>query len=172
MKQLATARAVISIWTSNSIRSDCVRSEAGTAKREGKLIPVKTPDVAYANIPLPFGEMHTENVASTDLIRAAVIAQLAKPAVHPTAWALLTKGFKYEILTWFGIVGGALTLFGALDAALKLAPATNSELERVDTCVLAVGIRAAARATARGGVMTFHSAEKFGGNPSVEAGRR
>jgi hypothetical protein len=121
MKQLAAARAVISIWTSNSIRSDWVRAEAGTAKREGKLIPVKTPDVAYADIPLPFGEMHTENVASTDLIRAAVVAQLAKPAVQPTAWALLTKGSKYEILTWVGIVGGALTLFGNLDAVLKLA---------------------------------------------------
>src|SRR5262249_42762575 len=61
------------------------------------------------------------NVASTDLIRAAVVAQLAKPAVQPTRWALLTKGFKYEILTWVGIVGGALTLFGNLDAVLKLA---------------------------------------------------
>jgi hypothetical protein len=121
MKQLAAARAVISIWTSNSIRSDWVRAEAGAAKNEGKLIPVKTSDVAYADIPLPFGEMHTENVASTDLIRAAIVAQLAKPAVQPTAWALLRKGFKYEILTWVGIVGGALTLFGNLDAVLKLA---------------------------------------------------
>src|SRR5262249_23783573 len=72
---------------------------------DGKLIPVKTPDVAYADIPLPFGEMHTENVASTDLIRAAVVAQLAKPAVQPTAGALLTKGFKWELLTWWGIIG-------------------------------------------------------------------
>ena len=32
-----------------------------------------SPDVAYADIPLPFGQMHTENVASTDLIRAAVV---------------------------------------------------------------------------------------------------
>jgi len=77
MKQLVAARAVIAIWTPNSIRSDWVRAEAGTAKREGKLIPVKTADVAYADIPLPFGKMHTENVASTDLIRAAVVAQLA-----------------------------------------------------------------------------------------------
>jgi hypothetical protein len=46
---------------------------------------------------------------------------LAKPAVEPSAAALLAKGFKYELLTWFGIVGGALTLFGNLDAMLKLA---------------------------------------------------
>jgi hypothetical protein len=121
MKQLAAARAVISIWTPNSIRSDWVRAEAGRAKADGKLIPVKTPDVAYGDIPLPFGEMHTENVGSTELIRAAIVAQLDKPAVQPTAWALLTKGFKGEILTWLGIGGGALTLFGNLDAVLKLA---------------------------------------------------
>lgn len=65
--------------------------------------------------------MHTENIASIDLIRAAVVAQLAKPAVEPTAWGLLTKGFKYEVLTWVGIVGGALTLFTNLGAVLKLA---------------------------------------------------
>src|SRR5499426_3542079 len=85
MKQLAAARAVISIWTPNSIRSDWVRAEAGTAKKEGKLIPVKTPDVAYADIPLPFGEMHTENLEASQLIRAAVVAQLAKPTLQQSA---------------------------------------------------------------------------------------
>src|SRR6516225_6378221 len=121
MKQLASARAVITIWTPNSIRSDWVRAEAGTAKNEGKLIPVKTPDVAYADIPLPFGEMHTENLEASQLIRAAVVAQLAKPAVEPSDAALLTKGFKYELLTWVGIVGGALTLFTNLGSVVKLA---------------------------------------------------
>jgi hypothetical protein len=81
MKQLAAARAVITIWSENSIKSDWVRAEAGRAKAEGKLVPVKTPELTYADIPLPFGEMHTENVSSTDLIRAAIVAQLAKPAV-------------------------------------------------------------------------------------------
>jgi hypothetical protein len=121
MKQLVSARAVIAIWTPNSIKSDWVRAEAGTAKKEGKLIPVKTSDVAYADIPLPFGEMHTENLEANQLIRAAVVAQLAKPAVEPSAWAFLTKGFKYELLTWLGIVGGALTLFTNLAGVLKLA---------------------------------------------------
>jgi TIR domain len=121
MKQLAAARAVITIWTPNSIKSDWVRAEAGAAKKDGKLIPVKTSDVAYGDIPLPFGKMHTENVGSTELIRAAVVAQLAKPQVEPTAWALLGKGFKYEVLTWIGIVGGALTLFTNLSSVLKLA---------------------------------------------------
>jgi hypothetical protein len=125
MKQLVSARAVIAIWTPNSIRSDWVRAEAGTAKKEGKLIPVKTPDVAYADIPLPFGEMHTENLEASELIRAAVVAQLAKPAVEPTPWASLTKGFKWELLSWWGIIGGAITLFVAISTTLKLADWTR-----------------------------------------------
>ena len=98
-------------------------------KAEGKLIPVKTPDVAYADIPLPFGEMHTENVGSTDLIRAAVVAQLAKPAMEPSAAALLMKDLKYELLTWFGIIGAVLTLFSAYSAALMLAPLAQKLVE-------------------------------------------
>jgi hypothetical protein len=129
MKQLAAARAVISIWTPSSIKSDWVRAEAGRAKADGKLIPVKTADVAYADIPLPFGEMHTENVGSTDLIRAAVVAQLAKPAVEPSAWGLLTKGFKYELLTWWGITGGAITLFVAISTSPTLLARADEVIE-------------------------------------------
>src|SRR6201982_1387670 len=111
MKQLAAARAVVTIWSPNSIQSDWVRAEAGRAKADGKLIPVKTPEVAYADIPLPFGEMHTENVSSTDLIRGAIVAQLAKPSVPQTPFWQITKTFKYQLLTWIGIVGSAITLF-------------------------------------------------------------
>ena len=119
MKQLDAARTVITIWTPNSIKSGWVRAEAERANAKGKLIPVKTSELTYADIPLPFGEMHTEDIASTDLIRAAIVAQLAKPAVEPTAWTLLTKAFKYELLTWLGIIGGALTLFTNISATLK-----------------------------------------------------
>src|ERR1700680_1974808 len=77
MSQLAGAPAVITLGTENSVRSDWVRAEAGRAKAEGKLIPVKTPALTYADIPLPFGEMHTESTSALDLIRAAVVAQLA-----------------------------------------------------------------------------------------------
>jgi hypothetical protein len=59
MKQLAAARAVITIWSPSSIKSDWV------SKADGKLIPVKTPEVGYADIPLPFGEMHTEKPTPT-----------------------------------------------------------------------------------------------------------
>jgi TIR domain len=121
MKQLAAARAVITIWTDNSIKSDWVRAEAGRAKAEGKLIPVKSADVAYADIPLPFGEMHTENVGSTDLIKAAVVSQLSKPAAQESPFWQVTNTLKYQILTWICIVGSAITLFANLNGVLDLA---------------------------------------------------
>ena len=122
MTELGRARAVIVIWTDASIKSDWVRSEAGRAQADRKLIPVKLAHLTYKDLPPPFDVLHTENVSEHDKIRAAVVAQLAKPAVEPSAMALLTKGFKYELLTWWGIIGGALTLFGAISSVLKLAP--------------------------------------------------
>src|SRR5262249_41526888 len=115
MKQLAAARTVITIWTENSVKSDWVRAEAGRAKADGKLIPVKTSDLAHSDIPLPFGEMHTENVASTELIRAAIAARLTKPAVPAVSHSLSRP------LIWIGIVGGAITLFTNLSGILSLA---------------------------------------------------
>jgi hypothetical protein len=117
MTELGRARAVIVIWTDASVKSDWVRSEAGRAQADRKLIPHLT----YKDLPPPFDVLHTENIGEEDKIRAAVVAQLAKPAVEPSAVTLLTKGFKYELLTWVGIVGGALTLFTNLGAVLKLA---------------------------------------------------
>jgi TIR domain len=120
MKQLAAARAVIVLWTPTSVKSDFVRAEAGRAKADGKLIPVKD-GVSYGDIPLPFGEMHTEDLTKRELIRAAVVAQLAKPAVQPSAMWVATRILRYQVLTWVGIVGGAITLFVNLDGLLTLA---------------------------------------------------
>ena len=81
MKQIAIARAVIVVWTENSVKSKWVRAEAGVADRARKLIPTKSPSLPHDDIPLPFGEQHTENMEDLAIVRAAVIAQLAKPAV-------------------------------------------------------------------------------------------
>lgn len=125
MTELGRARAVIVIWTDASIKSDWVRSEAGRAQADRKLIPVKLEHLVYEDLPPPFDVLHTEDIAQENKIRAAVVAQLAKPVVEPTAVSFLAKGFKYEVLTWVGIVGGALTLFGNLSSVLKLADWTQ-----------------------------------------------
>src|SRR5262245_9216283 len=121
MTELGRARAVIVVWTDTSIKSDWVRSEAGRAQADRKLIPVKLAHLVYEDLPPPFDVLHTEDVGEEDKIKAAVVAQLAKPQVEPSAAALLAKGFKWELLTWWGIIGGAITLFTAISATLKLA---------------------------------------------------
>src|SRR6266704_228185 len=47
MTELGRARAVIVIWTDASIKSDWVRSEAGRAQADRKLIPVKLAHLTY-----------------------------------------------------------------------------------------------------------------------------
>jgi hypothetical protein len=121
MKQLAAARAVIVVWTPNSITSDFVRAEAGRAKAARKLIPLKTGNLDYHSIPLPFGEMHTENVEKRNLIRDAIVAELNKSQDQPGGIHLATANIRYAILQWCGIVGGALTIFANLKYIIDLA---------------------------------------------------
>ena len=121
IKELARARAVISVWTETSVKSDWVRAEAGRAKADGKLIPVKTSGLAYQAIPLPFGEMHTEAIEKVQLIRDAVVGLLARPSTVSTGFPLLGASVRSEVLMWFGIVGGAITLFTNLRGVLQLA---------------------------------------------------
>jgi tetratricopeptide (TPR) repeat protein len=121
MKELRRSRAAIVIWTENSIGSDWVQSEAGRARAVQKLIPVKTRGLEYKDIPPPFDNMHIESIDARDKILVAVVAQLTKSALQSNALWLATKTTRYQLLTWFGIVGGAITLFGNLQGALNLA---------------------------------------------------
>ena len=72
MNQLSADRAVIVVWTQTSIKSDFVRAEEAQAKAHGRPTPVKDDNVNYGGIPLPFGEVHTEDLSKRPLIRAAV----------------------------------------------------------------------------------------------------
>jgi len=129
-RELLKARAVIVLWTEASVKSDWVRAEAGRAKADAKLIPVKGPAIGYDAIPLPFGEMHTENLGNEDLIRAAILAQLTKPEVTPTRLTMAAGAVRYEFLTWLGIVGGAVTLFSHLKGVIQLADWANVIVKR------------------------------------------
>jgi hypothetical protein len=121
MRQLSIARAAIVIWTKNSVRSDWVRAEAGRAKAEGKLIPVKTAELTYGDIPLPFSEMHTENITDTNLIRAATVGLLTKPIVEPSAHSLVWKMMRSHAVVWLGTIGGSITIMTNLRGVLDLA---------------------------------------------------
>src|SRR6185437_1408133 len=52
---------------------------------------------------------------------AAIVAQLAKPAVAPSKLWLVTRTLRLQLLTWGGMVGGAITLFANLRGFFTLA---------------------------------------------------
>jgi len=106
MKELEAAKAVVVLWTENSVNSDWVQSEAGRAHNDRKLIPLKTRLLTYDKIPSPFDNLHATNFDNHEAILTAVEAQLAKPPAPPVMW----KKVRYEAFTWFGVIGGALTI--------------------------------------------------------------
>lgn len=119
--QLASARAVIVIWSKNSVASDWVQSEAGRALADGKLVPVRSPDIDYNEIPPPFENRHTLKLDQTEQVLAAIAAQLAKPAAAGPRW----KVIRYEALLWLGVIGGAITLTNMVGGLFKLSAALS-----------------------------------------------
>src|SRR5262249_19293362 len=121
MTELGRARARIVLWTESSVHSDWVQSEAGRAHADRKLIPLKARSISYKDIPPPFDTMHTENAADREKILAAITAQLAKPDAQPSAFEKFTKRARFELLSWFGIVGATISLVANLQAVLTFA---------------------------------------------------
>jgi hypothetical protein len=78
-RELDAARAVIVIWTPDSIASDWVYSEAQHARSQGKLIPVRVPELEPLQIPKPFSALHTDLVGN----RAAILKALRELKVVP-----------------------------------------------------------------------------------------
>jgi hypothetical protein len=108
------------IWTENSISSDWVQSEAGRAHADRKLIPVKAKGLSYQDIPPPFDNMHIENLGDREKILAALVAQLAKPETQRPAVRQLATRARFQVLSWFGILGAVITLTSNLQALLTL----------------------------------------------------
>src|SRR5262249_22648257 len=78
LEELTNARAAIVGWTEKSLHSEWVLAEASQARKDGKLIAVRAPSLPADQIPLPFGEVHTERLEDRPKILAAVVAQLAR----------------------------------------------------------------------------------------------
>ncbi len=116
-EQLDAAKAVIALWTENSVKSVWVNAEASRAHSDRKLVPLKARLLPGDQIPLPFSELHTTNFDNHEAVLAAVKTQLAKPPAPPAVW----KKVRYEALTWFGIIGSAITIAGNFSSFLKLA---------------------------------------------------
>jgi hypothetical protein len=136
-KHLDAAKAVVVIWTPISIKRHWVKSEAGHANRQHKLVNTHTADLKPIQIPKPFDIQHSVRVTDFE----AIVASLERLRLPRSARALQRWKFiklnptplqVRNFITEFGT-----TRFGA--PARKLL----SSLERVAWKRLSKGFSAA-----------------------------
>ncbi len=116
-KQLAITRAVIVIWSENSIKSRYVNAEALYAYNNLILLPVRSNDLESNAIPTPFNAIQTALLDDQDAILDGVRKQLIKPPPKSP----LTKTLRHEVLLWFGSINGTIMIFTNLEGILTLA---------------------------------------------------
>jgi len=84
-RELDAADTVIVIWTPASVRSPWVIAEADNALRLDKLLPLRTADIEYWQIPKPFGTVHTSAVDEAAAIETALAHIAGRRAGAPPA---------------------------------------------------------------------------------------
>lgn len=121
LEELEKAATVIVIWTNNSVKSEWVQSEAGRARNNGKLVPVKLPSMTYDRIPPPFDVIHTENVNEKERLLETLQAQVRRPQLPNITVVALAKRIRHEALMWFGVIGTVITLMNSIRPLITLA---------------------------------------------------
>lgn len=146
-RQLHDAKAVVALFTKNSVQSNFIREEASIAQSQAKLIPV-----VFGKVGAPFGfrRIATINGDAPDFMERLFVAiqeQMAgsngparsgspapshQPSPHPSdaasiglspiAMSLVAlRTLRTQSFYWFGIGGAVVTLAGNLDAFMLLA---------------------------------------------------
>jgi hypothetical protein len=67
--------AGVPVWSEDAAASPWVRDEARRAARQKKLITLHVPGFDPANIPLGFGDHHSESIEDRDRLIAALVAR-------------------------------------------------------------------------------------------------
>ena len=81
---LHEARAVVVLWSEHAINSDYVEAEAETARSLGKLIQLRTPEIAVSLIPIPFRNYQIGVVDHEFDVLNAVYLALLERGILPT----------------------------------------------------------------------------------------
>jgi predicted ATPase/class 3 adenylate cyclase len=81
--ELNRAAAVVVVWSSGSVHSDWVYSEARRASDQDKLVQVRTEGVVIDDLPAPFDAFHCPLVADSGAVLRAVRALLAPDTDTP-----------------------------------------------------------------------------------------
>jgi hypothetical protein len=117
-KQLDASRAVIIIWTPQSVGSQWVLAEADHAWRQGKLINTHTADLPPHAIPKPFNQIHAVAVTDAAAVMAAVqnvcgLGSRSAESTRRTAFSRRTALLAGGVVTAV-VVGGGIYSLGRL----------------------------------------------------------
>jgi TIR domain len=116
LAELQKAQAVIVLWTKSSTHSAFVYAEALAASHAGKVVPIRANDINYEQIRPPFNALHTVLLDDQEAIITSVERQLTKPR---SAFTWIYQ-FRFQLLTWLGVFGTAMTILHSLDALVVL----------------------------------------------------
>ena len=81
---LHDAKIVVVIWTKEAGQSDWVKSEAGRANRDGKLINVHPADTAWRDVPSPYDQHHVNGLEDTEGILRSIGTLLRGEQIRTT----------------------------------------------------------------------------------------
>ncbi|MGA7323940.1 MAG: toll/interleukin-1 receptor domain-containing protein [Rhodomicrobium sp.] len=110
LQQLQAARAVIVIWTENSVTSEFVLDEADHAAAEKKFIPVRDQKLEIRNIPLGFRGAQTYPLTEIERIAAALKAMGVEPGGEGNSVAQrVAKQEPARALPWRAVAASILT---------------------------------------------------------------
>ena len=79
-QELGRAGAVLVLWSSTSVSSDWVYSEARRGNERGVLLQVRNRDVSIDDLPAPFDAFHCPFIDETDAITTAVARVVGRSA--------------------------------------------------------------------------------------------
>jgi tetratricopeptide (TPR) repeat protein len=71
---LHQARVVVVLWCASAAASDWVKSEAGRANRDHKLVSIRSPDTSWRDIPSPYDQHHVNELQDTPGILRSIDA--------------------------------------------------------------------------------------------------
>lgn len=136
LEEIKSAKALIVIWTVDSIHSDYVLSEAERGRVAGKLIQVRSPDVDPHDLPPPFDTSHVALIDDRDGIFAGLARFGLLPGFKPDPSKPLpvygasrgrSRGLMGSpaIMSGVAVLGGAAVLLAAYQAGQPKAPASN-----------------------------------------------
>ncbi|MEM7752646.1 MAG: M3 family metallopeptidase, partial [Pseudomonadota bacterium] len=94
--QLEASDLVIVIWTEASVRSHWVIAEAQYGFERSALLPLIHPDVAPADIPMPFGTLHTVSTADLDGLLRQIAARNGPVTLPKAAKAASAMGAFFK----------------------------------------------------------------------------